>query len=103
MARKRNANATANTQATVKPAAKAKKPGPIKRFQQKHPKLTKAGSITAKVVITGLAAVGGTGLCLAINDRIPARKASAPEIPDLPDIPAVAPVSEPAVDVDTEE
>lgn len=69
---------------------KAKKPGLISKIKSagnKHPKLTKAVSITTKVVVTGLAAVGGAGLVMAVNDR---KNSKVSPLPTLPDIPAPA-------------
>ena len=64
----------------------------IKSAGDKHPKLTKVASITTKVVVTGLAAVGGAGLVMAVNDRKINKAASVPTLPDIPAMP-VTPVS----------
>lgn len=87
-----NQNANQNQQNTGNgKETKAKKPGlilKIKTAGNKHPKLTKAVSITTKVVVTGLAAVGGAGLVMAVNDRKTSNKASS--LPTIPNIPAPA-------------
>lgn len=86
-----NQNASQNQQNTGNgKETKAKKPGLKARLENakiKHPKTYKVVTGTAKAVVLALAAVGGTGLGMAIEDR---RKKPASSLPTLPDIPAPA-------------
>lgn len=99
MAKKNNQNkANQNQQNTGNgKEQKAKKPGLISKIKSagnKHPKLTKAVSITTKVVVTSLAAVGGAGLVMAVNDRKTSKISSLPTLPDIPATPAVPAASD---------
>lgn len=93
----KNQNANQNQQNTGNgKKQEAKKPGLISKIKSagsKHPKLTKAVSITTKVVVTSLAAVGGAGLVMAVNDR-KTGKVSLPTLPDIPATPAVPAASD---------
>lgn len=77
-----------------------KKPGlftRIRRWPSRHPKIVKGVKITAGVVGGTLAAVGGTGLVMAINDRRE-KSSGVPEMPSMPEIDIPAPVEYPTDD-----
>lgn len=71
----------------------AKKPGlfaKLRAIPARHPKITKGIRITTKVVGTGLAAIGGAGLAMAINERR-TKTGAAVNLPEMPVIPDPVP------------